>query len=311
MTHLLRLRKPQNISFMAYFYNQWKPAVLCPFRCFSLFRFVFFVCGALFMLVVAQSDVHGQSVSQQNNAAKTQKVLFDVFLQGKIRLGEVGFSAAETNNAYAIKGQAASSGLARAFIKNFYELRAKGTVVRKRNGSAALSSYRPLEYQFDVLKQGTLEYERELTYEKGMISSFKENPPPEDERTLLDFAAFQNHIDPLTAGYIALRDIDNPRMQCEAKTIPISDGTFAAVIELTRYDTVPNKNESDDIVCQGQYKRFNAEQDVTQAFAFNLVYRKTQKGGQTPDLWHVISLIVDTNIGKVEFSRRKTRRKTP
>ena len=135
-------------------------------------------------------------------AAQTEdKATFDLKIRG-LRAGYVSLSAVQSGQSYIASGALKSGGLA-SLLKNFsYTARSEGSVTRGR--------YRPAGYA-ETASSGKKSSKRTIAYSGGKPVSVKTVPARVPKPYDVAPATMSGSVDPMTALYAVLRDVDAAR----------------------------------------------------------------------------------------------------
>ena len=215
-----------------------------------------------------------------------ERASFDVTLRG-ITAGRLAFAAAEEGNRYTVSGRLESTGIAAMLRKFLYTAQASGRVTQGRLTPARYSE------DADTGKRQS----RSIMEFRGGTPVKVVNDPARDPRPYdVDPATMRGVVDPVTALYATLRDVDAGR-EC-ASDQRMFDGRRATQITLSK----PQK-QGDRVTCSGEYRRiagFSPEDMAEKTrFPFTLTYAPTPEGRM-----RVIEVTTDTLYGKAVMKRR-------
>lgn len=219
-------------------------------------------------------------------AAQTEQADFDLVLIG-LRAGTLHFTGAQDGLGYSVIGKLQSSGIAAMVRKVRYDATAQGSI---RNGR-----YTPTAYSENA-DTGKRQSQSVMTYVRGVPQVKSYAPPRSPQPTDVDPATMGGTVDPLTALYATLRDVDRGG-ECKV-ALAMFDGQRHSQIVTTSPTVV-----GDGVVCAGEYRRltgFSArEMAEKQRFAFTLTYAPTPEGRM-----RVVEVAMDTLYGKARLKRR-------
>ena len=250
-------------------------------RHFRLPALVFFGClAAMTALVALSPPSHAQSgpVVDQHS--------FDITLRG-LRVATLSFAGEQSGKAYAVSGKLESRGLAAMVRKVRYDATVRG--------SARGGKYTPAAYS-EKADTGKRKSAAVMEYRKG-VPQVKSYDPPRDPRPEDLSAAKQGGtVDPLTALYATLRDVDSGQ-ECKV-ALQMFDGRRRSQIALTG-----RKAEGDSVTCRGEYRRiagFSAEDMAEKTrFPFVLSYAPNEPGRM-----RVVEVTTETLFGTATLTRR-------
>lgn len=211
---------------------------------------------------------------------------FDVSVRG-ITAGTLSFAGIQDGAGYAVQGKLASSGFA-AFLKQVrYEGSARGQV---RDGGYVPSSYT------EKADTGRRQSESVMAYVGGVPQVKQYKPARKPRKSDLDPATQAGSVDPLTAMYATLRDVE-AGMEC-ALSLNLFDGRRASAVTLS-----DRRTEGDRVLCTGEYRRVAGFSDEDMAektrFPFTLAYEPADNGRM-----RVVEITADTLFGPARMIRR-------
>ncbi|WP_245826435.1 DUF3108 domain-containing protein [Rhodobacter aestuarii] len=227
------------------------------------------------------------ALAQPVAADQTDHIAFDVVLKG-IKAGELVIDGKIQGNRYGVRGVMQTTGLAGAIKKIRYDASADGTFSRGRFSprSTAVSAQR-----------GNSRSKNAVIYNAGVPSSVIHEPPRTPRSSDVDPAKQGGTIDPLTALYAVLRDVDRDEA-CKLK-VTMFDGTKRSQVALSSPQAA-----GDGVVCSGEYRRLAGFSDKDMAektrFPFTLTYAPTPDGQRL----QVVEISTDTILGKGRLKRR-------
>jgi hypothetical protein len=238
-------------------------------------------CLAVMTALVALSPAsHAQS------GPVVDRHTFDVTLKG-LRAATLSFAGEQNGDAYAVTGKLESRGLAAMVRKVRYDATARG--------SARGGKYVPAAYS-EKADTGKRKSASVMEYRRG-VPQVKSYDPPRDPRPDdLDAAKQGGTVDPLTALYATLRDVDAGQ-ECKV-ALQMFDGRRRSQIALSG-----RKAEGDRVTCRGEYRRvagFSAEDMAEKTrFPFVLTYAPHEAGRM-----RVVTVTTETLYGTATLTRR-------
>jgi hypothetical protein len=249
-----------------------------PFR-LSLLMFVGCI-AAMTALVALSPPSHAQS------RPLVDQHTFDVTLKG-LRAATLSFSGEQSGNAYAVSGKLESRGLAALVRKVRYDATVRG--------SAKGGRYTPAAYS-EKADTGKRKSASVMEYRKGVPQVKSYDPPRDPKPGDLNPAKQGGTVDPLTALYATLRDVDAGQ-ECKV-ALQMFDGRRRSQIALSG-----RKAEGDTVTCRGEYRRvagFSAEEMAEKTrFPFVLTYAPTDGGRM-----RVVTVTTETLFGTATLTRR-------
>lgn len=218
--------------------------------------------------------------------AQTDEATFNLVLKG-FNAGTLTFSGVQKDKIYSVVGTLKSSGLAAMLRKVRYDAKANGRISKGR--------YTPSSYTENA-DTGKRQSQSVMAYVKGVPQVKSYSPPREPYKTDVDPSTMGGTVDPLTAMYATLRDVDAGE-ECKV-SLAMFDGRRHSQIR-----TSSPKADGENVVCAGEYRRLAgfSEKEMAEKtrFAFTLTYAPVE-GGQM----RVIEVAMDTLYGKARLQRR-------
>ncbi|AZB56175.1 DUF3108 domain-containing protein [Cereibacter sphaeroides] len=219
-------------------------------------------------------------------AAQSDEAVFDLVLRG-VRAGTLSFAGSEQDGRYAVNGRLQSGGLVSLLRTVRYDARASGRIVRGRPQASAYS---------EKADTGRRQSEVQLAWRNGRPVVERYEPARKPRSYDVDPAAQRGTVDPLTALYAALRDVD-PGQECRT-SLEIFDGRRRTQVVLG----APQAAEG-GVACAGEFRRIAgySEEDMAEKsrFPFTLRYEPTAEGRM-----RVVQVATDTIYGKATLRRR-------
>lgn len=234
--------------------------------------------AAAALAVLASPPAQAQKIADQ--------ATFDVSVRG-ITAGTLSFAGIQDGVGYAVQGRLASSGFA-AFVKQVrYDGAARGQL---RDGSYVPSSYT------EKADTGRRQSESVMAYVGGVPQVKEYKPARKPKKSDLDPASQAGTVDPLTAMYATLRDVE-AGLEC-ALSLKLFDGRRASAVTLS-----DRRTEGGRVLCTGEYRRVAGFSDEDMAektrFPFTLAYEPTGNGRM-----RVVEITADTLFGPARMTRR-------
>ncbi len=225
-------------------------------------------------------------VAMTAGAARAETVSYDLILKG-FNAGTLSFDGRISGSSYAVSGVLKTSGLA-AFLKKVrYDATSKGRVSKGR--------FVPTEYS-EKADTGKRQSESVMGYVRGVPQVKTYNPPRAPRDFDIDPASQGGTVDPLTALFATLRDVDAGQ-ECQIK-LPMFDGRRASQIS-----TAAPQATGDSVTCSGEYRRiagFSADDMAEKTrFPFTLTFQPAPGGKM-----QVTEVAMDTLFGKARLTRR-------
>ena len=222
----------------------------------------------------------------QAPAAMAEQVQFDLVLRG-ITAGRLTYDGAISGSSYAVAGRLQTAGLAALLKQVRYDATAKGSVSGSR--------YTPSGYT-EKADTGKRQSESVMAYRRGVPQVTDYKPARTVRDYDIDPATQGGTVDPLTALFATLRDVDAGQ-EC-ATSLKLFDGRRAS-----RLTTSNRKVAGNNVTCVGEYRRvagFSPE-DMSEkvSFPFTLTYSPAADGKM-----RVTEVSMDTIYGKGRLVRR-------
>ncbi|WP_097029809.1 DUF3108 domain-containing protein [Cereibacter ovatus] len=219
-------------------------------------------------------------------SAQTDKAAFDLVLRG-IGAGTLSFSGTEEAGRYAVSGRLQSGGLLGMLRKVRYDAEARGGI------SGGLPA--PLRYR-ESADTGKRQSNVEMSW-RGGVPRVDAYDPPRDPRPYdVDPATQKGTVDPLTALYAVLRDVE-PGKECRL-SLDIFDGR-----RRTRLALAAPQAKGQGVTCTGEFLRIAgySRKDMAEKtrFPFSLTYAPTAEGRM-----RVVEVATDTLYGRATLTRR-------
>ena len=250
-----------------------------PRRRFRLSILMLAGCLAAMTALVALSPVGHAQQAVDNHT-------FDITLKG-LRAATLSFAGEQSGNAYSVSGKLESRGLAAMVRKVRYDATARGNV--------RADKFTPTAYS-EKADTGKRKSASVMQYRKG-VPQVKSYDPPRDPRPDdLNPAKQGGTVDPLTALYATLRDVDAGQ-ECKV-ALQMFDGRRRSQIALSGRNA-----EGDNVTCRGEYRRvagFSAEDMAEKTrFPFVLTYAPNDQGRM-----RVVTITTETLYGTATLTRR-------
>jgi hypothetical protein len=250
-------------------------------RPFRLSLFILVGCLAAMTALVALSP---PSHAQQGPVVDQHT--FDITLRG-LQAATLSIAGEQSGNAYSVSGKLESKGLA-AMIR---KVRFDATV----QGRAKGGRYTPAAYS-EQTNTGKRKSASQMEYRKGVPQVKALSPPRDPEPNDLNPAQQGGTVDPLTALYATLRDVDAGQ-ECKV-ALQMFDGRRRSQIALSG-----RKAEGDNVTCRGEYRRvagFSAEDMAEKTrFPFVLTYAPIEQGRM-----RAVKVTTETLYGTATLTRR-------
>lgn len=212
--------------------------------------------------------------------------VFDLRLRG-LTAATLTFSGVQQNGSYAVNGTLKSAGLVSLVRKVSYVAKSRGRVTGQ--------TYTPGSYS-ESADTGARQSESVITWSGGVPVKIDYKPAREPRPDSVDPATMGGTVDPLTALYATLRDVD-PGTECRTN-VRMFDGRRASGLSLS--EPVKRGNQ---VVCTGEYRRikgFSAKDMAEKTrFPFTLTYSPTTGGRM-----QVTEIALETTFGKATMKRR-------
>jgi hypothetical protein len=241
---------------------------------------LFAACLALMTALAGLSGPgHAQSSTQVDRHS------FDVSIRG-LRAASLSFAGEQAGNAYSVTGKLESRGLAAMVRKVRYDANVRGRTKGSR--------YTPSAYS-EKADTGKRKSASVMEYRKG-VPQVKSYDPPRDPRPDdLNPAKQGGTVDPLTALYATLRDVEAGQ-ECKV-ALQMFDGRRRSQIA-----TSGRKVAGDNVTCTGEYRRiagFSAEDMAEKTrFPFVMTYAPIDGGRM-----RVVEITTETLFGTAVLSR--------
>lgn len=203
-------------------------------------------------------------IASPASAQQTDEGRFDVVLRG-IKAGQLVFQGVQSGNNYAVAGKVQSTGLVGRLVKFSYDAKARGSY---RNGR-----YTPTEYT-EAADTGKRQSTSVMRYRSGVPQVRDITPPRAAAAYDLKPSTQGGTIDPLTAVYALLRDVDAARA-CQVD-LKMFDGRRRSQITLKN----PTPQADGSLLCSGEYRRLGgfSPEDMAERSRFPLTMRLTPVG---------------------------------
>ncbi|MDT8856937.1 DUF3108 domain-containing protein [Paracoccaceae bacterium Fryx2] len=218
--------------------------------------------------------------------AQTDQAAFDLVIKG-IRAGTLNFTGTQDGGRYSVAGKLQSGGLVAMLRKVRYDAKATGSVVRGR--------YVPASYT-EIADTGKRRSEAVMAYRAGVPQVKTYNPPRDPRPGDVSPATQGGTVDPLTALYATLRDVDAGQ-ECKVD-LQLFDGRRRTQVRLNSPQA-----QGEAVVCNGEYRRlqgFSAEDMAEKSrFAFRVTFQPLGNGRM-----RATEVAMDTLYGKASLKRR-------
>lgn len=220
-------------------------------------------------------------------ADQTDRIVFDVVLKG-VSAGRLSINGKITGTTYGANGTMETTGLA-AMLRT---LRYDAAV----SGSFADGTFTPTHFE-ETAERGDDTAKHVIVYQGGVPVSVSREPPRKPRPTDVDPAKQAGTIDPLTALYAVLRDVD--RSDACKLTVTMFDGAKRSQVALSA-----PVEKGKGVTCTGEYRRLEGfskkEMAEKSRFPFTLTYAPTPDGQRL----QVVEIETDTILGKGRLKRR-------
>lgn len=220
-------------------------------------------------------------------ADQTDRIVFDVVLKG-ISAGRLNINGKITDSTYGANGTVETTGLA-AMLRT---LRYDASV----SGRFADGTFTPTHFE-ETGQRGDNKSKHVIVYQGGVPVSVSREPPRKPRASDIDPAKQGGTIDPLTALYAVLRDVDRDEA-CKLK-VTMFDGAKRSQVALSA-----PVEKGKGVVCTGEYRRLEGfskkEMAEKSRFPFTLTYAPTPDGQRL----QVVEIETDTILGKGRLKRR-------
>ncbi|OCX61018.1 hypothetical protein BFP70_16315 [Thioclava sp. SK-1] len=219
-------------------------------------------------------------------ADQQDHIVFDVTLKG-IRAAELRINGKIVGDGYGANGTLKTTGLIGAIRKLRYD-----TTV---NGHTDGTRFAPMRYEENA-DTPSRQSSNTIVYKSGTPVSVAKVPPrPRDDRDL-DPRQQNGTVDPLTALYAVLRDVDRDAA-CKLN-VAIFDGARRSSVQLSQPET-----SGQMLSCRGEYRRVAgfSDNDMKEKsrFPFTLTYAPAPNGRL-----QVVEISTDTVYGKARLKRQ-------
>lgn len=227
------------------------------------------------------------ALAQPALADQSDRIVFDVVLKG-IKAGELAIDGKIADGAYAANGVVRTTGLAGMIKKIRYDATASGRFAKGRFTPRAVEV---------ASQRGDDRSKNTMIYKNGTPASVSHEPPRVPRPTDVDPAQQSGTIDPLTALYAVLRDVD--RSEACTLNVTMFDGVRRSQVALSAPQV-----QGEGVVCSGEYRRIAGFKDREMAektrFPFTLTYAPTGDGSRL----RVVDIATDTIIGQGRLTRQ-------
>ncbi|EEW25877.1 DUF3108 domain-containing protein [Rhodobacter ferrooxidans] len=218
--------------------------------------------------------------------AQAEQISFDLVMKG-IKAGKLSFVGTQDGTAYSAEGSLQSAGLAAIMRKVRFDAATRGSIVNGR--------YVPASYTENA-DTGKRQSQSVMAYVNGNPQVASYSPARKPREKDVDPATMGGTVDPLTALYAALREVDKGQ-ECQIN-LRMFDGRRSSQVA-----TSAPKAVGDTVVCKGEYRRLAGFSDKEMAdktqFFFTLTYAPTENGRM-----RVVEVATDTIYGKGLLVRR-------
>ncbi|WP_051909501.1 DUF3108 domain-containing protein [Paenirhodobacter enshiensis] len=248
-------------------------------RLFPYARFAALACMALSSAALPSTPAH---------ADQSDRIVFRFSLAG-LPAGELRIDGKIAGSGYAASGSVATTGLFGALSRIRYD----ATVQGRHDGAG----FHPIEFN-ETATRGSRNVTYRMVFRDGTPVSVSQTPARKPRSTDVDPRAQGGTIDPLTALYAVLRDVD----KSEACTLSVYmfDGTKRSHVGLGKPAPTPDGG----VTCAGDYRRiggFSAKEMADKSvFPFTLTYAPAPEPGRL----RVVSIVTDTILGKGRLTRQ-------
>ncbi|KEP69078.1 DUF3108 domain-containing protein [Thioclava sp. BHET1] len=219
-------------------------------------------------------------------ADQSDQIVFDVVLKG-IRAGELAINGKIVGDGYGANGVLKTAGLVGLFRKIRYD----ATV----SGHYANGTFTPMRFS-EKSDTPNSKATHEIVYKNGTPVAVSRNPPRAPSDRDVDPAKQTGTLDPLTALYAVLRNVDTADA-CKLD-VKMYDGAKRSQVRL--FDPRP---DGKGVVCSGEYRRLAgfSKSDMAEKsrFPFTLYYEPSGPGRLQVD-----RIETDTIYGKGSLKRQ-------
>ncbi|TQS71549.1 DUF3108 domain-containing protein [Rhodobacteraceae bacterium] len=220
------------------------------------------------------------------HADQTDQIVFDVVLRG-IKAGELRINGKIQGQGYGAKGVLMTTGIVGAVRKLRYDASV--------NGYTSGDSFTPTRYE-ETANTPDRNRKSTMVYQRGTPVSVSQTPPRKPRATDLDPARQGGTVDPLTALYSVLRNVD--RAEACNRAVEMFDGSRRTKVTLGAPQSSGNQ-----VVCAGEYRRIGGFSDREMAektrFPFTLTYSPAGN-----DRLEVTEISTDTVYGQGRLKRQ-------
>ncbi|MFC3060463.1 DUF3108 domain-containing protein [Paenirhodobacter populi] len=225
--------------------------------------------------------------AQGARADQTDRIVFDFSLRG-ITAGQLAINGEIKGNTYSASGVLKTSGFLGAIRTLRYDAQVSGRYAQGRFTPSRMD---------ETAQRGNERVEYVMLYRNGVPAGVTRNPPRQPRESDVDPAAQGGTIDPLTALYAVLRDVD--RGEACRFSAYMFDGSKRSQVTLSEPVAAGN-----GVRCSGEYRRIAgfSEREMREKprFPFTLTYAPTPDGQRL----RVVSIDTDTILGKGRLIRR-------
>lgn len=219
-------------------------------------------------------------------AQATEQASYSLTIRG-LSAGTLRFAGREEGQGYAVNGTLQSGGLVGVVRRIRYDASSQGRIV---NGKFTPSSYT------ERADTGRRQSQAVMEYRRGVPQVKEYQPPREPNDRDVDASTQGGSVDPLTALFATLRDVDAGQ---ECKTsLKVFDGRRATEVALAQ-----PRRQGDTVTCAGEYRRiagYSAEDMAEKTrFPFTLTYTPGPGGKM-----RVTEVTTDTLYGRARLTRR-------
>ncbi len=218
-------------------------------------------------------------------AAQETQAAFDLQILG-MRAGAFSYSAVERDGQYAVNGRMESAGIVGALRRIRYDASVHG---RRTN-----TGFVPVKYEGSS-DTGRRQSESSMQFRNGVPQVMSYSPPREPDARDVDPATQRGAVDPLTALYMALRDV--PAAEACTLKVAIFDGR-----RRSEGATGGRQENGNQITCTGEYRRVagysEREMNERRTFPFRMTYRVSDGVAQ------VTEVSMDSSYGRAVLRRR-------
>lgn len=221
-------------------------------------------------------------------ADQSDQIVFRVSLAG-LPAGELRIDGKIAGNGYAASGSVATTGLFGALSRIRYD----ATVTGRHDGTG----FHPAEFN-ETAVRGDRHVTYRMSFRDGTPVSVSQTPARKPRSTDVDPRAQGGTIDPLSALYAVLRDVD--RTEACTLSVYMFDGSKRSHVGLG----APSPTPGGGVTCAGEYRRiggFSAKEMADKSvFPFTLTYAPAPEPGRL----RVVAIVTDTILGKGRLTRQ-------